>query len=146
MWWYIVQLAIILLTILSANEEYNGTAAFRKYEATVSKENKLYHRWGAAFIAVMCAAFPILLYHNSLAVSKLSVFILFIISWGGWYWLLFDIIYANLIGQKWWYLGGSADSDIGLIKLLGEHAGKIKAFACIILIVVLNLVHEIFLK
>lgn len=143
MWWYIVQLIAIILTVFSVNEEYYGTSAFRKYESTVSRENKLYHRWGAAFITAMFLAFPILLYNSSLSANWLDALLLFVVNLVGWYWLLFDILYAKRIGQKWSYLGGSADSDVALVKLLGVNAGKIKAIFCLILIAAINIVHEI---
>lgn len=129
---YVDQILFVLIAFISVKEEINATWAFRTYAPPHTIQSKMYHVWGACFITVVgiiCAyAFG----------NNIKEYIVLTALNGFIYWLIFDIFYAKGIGQKWYYLGGEAKSDSTLKKILGANAGRNKAYACIIIIIILN--------
>lgn len=132
---YIDQILFVLIAYISAQEEINGTWAFRTYASPGTIQSKLYHRWGfvhMAFVGVITAW----AFHTTLLdAAYLAVLNAFI------YWLLFDIWYAKGINKDWWYLGGEADLDKKLI-----NKGKLKAYICLAIIITINIVKLIWHK
>lgn len=49
------------------------------------------------------------------------------------YWLVFDINYAKGIGQLWYYLGDTSDTD-NWLRRFGKDVGKKKAYFCVVVI------------
>jgi hypothetical protein len=60
------------------------------------------------------------------------------------YWLVFDILFSLAIRQKWHYLGSTAGTDKGLMKVLGKNAGQLKALFCLVAIITINLIYKQF--
>jgi hypothetical protein len=48
--------------------------------------------------------------------------------------MVFDPAFAVAYGQKWYYIGDSARTDIEVKKFLGTHEGKLKFFICLFMI------------
>ena len=137
-YFYIDQLLFVLITFFSAKEEKYGTWAFREYAAPGTMQSKLYHSWGIKTIITIGIVSAFAFKTGFLSFVLLGFLNALI------YWLLFDIWYAMGIKQKWYYLGNEASTDKGLKKYFGKNAGKNKAYLCIIIIAVLNILFIIF--
>ena len=88
--------------------------------------------WAIGF-AVSCSVFT-----GYTLWLKLCLVLLSGCVFGTWYWAAFDTLYAHYIGEKWYYLGQSADTDNWLIKHFGANGGRKKFTYCIIVLVILN--------
>ena len=136
---YIDELLFVLIAFVSTKQQVNATWAFRTYAPAHTVQSKMYHVWGACFtilIGFICAyAFG----------KDIKEQIILVILNGFIYWLLFDILYAKGIGQKWYYLGNEAKTDSKLTNLFGKNVGKKKAILCILIILILNIAKAIFL-
>lgn len=138
LYFYIDQIIFVLVAFISVKEEVNATWAFRTYVVPGTIQSKLYHAWGAANIiifGIVCAfAFK----------AGVLSFIYLVLLNGFIYWLLFDILFSIGINQKWDYLGSEASTDSKLKKYLGKNAGRNKAYLCILIIGLINLLFIIF--
>lgn len=58
-------------------------------------------------------------------------------------WMTFDIALNHFTGKPLFYVGETAKLDKLQRKYLGEHAGKIKAGACVVVIIALNVLYQV---
>ena len=131
---YIDQILFVLITFLSVKEEVNGTWAFREYAAPGTIQSKLYHSFGAKSKLITIFLAALAFKTNWVDFALLATINGFI------YWLLFDIWYNIGIKQKWDYLGNEAATDKTLKKIFGQNAGRNKAYFCILVIIILNVI------
>ena len=132
-YFYADQLIFAVIAFFSAREEKYGTWAFREYAPANTIQSKLYHSWGIKTIILMGIVTGFAFNTSFVSFVLLCFLNAFI------YWLLFDIWYAKSIGNDWYYIGNEAFTDRRVKKYFGKNAGKNKAYFCIALIVVLNM-------
>lgn len=132
---------MIVVAYCSSKEEFYATYAYRKYVPPGSTESKKFHSWGAATIGTMFLGLLVL---GSYIIGLFPALISSVLALA-WYWILFDALYARLIGKPWYYLGDEADMDIWLKESLGENAGKIKTYIVLGTILIGNLCYMLFL-
>ena len=131
------QILFLLITIFSAKSEQYATYPYRVGDVPHGKENGLFHKWGAAMMFTIQTAMAF-----GFGKGYLEYGLLFLLN-GFIYWMLFDALYSLFIGQKWYYLGTTAATDITLKKIFGKNAGKGKFLTCLILIIFLNILKYI---
>lgn len=146
----LAQILIIAYTIASALQEVPVLKMAKDYVPHGNPYSQPFHFWGWIMTAIVGAILS-LLQHSigegllSLAFSSL------------WYWILFDVVVGKEVNDTWFYVGTTSDVDKALrdgttvkvfkwtIKIpgLGDHAGKIKAAACLGLIAILNVLYQV---
>jgi hypothetical protein len=141
----LIQILFAAYAFISAIEEAAWSWGYRNYlmDSFRKKEQlDIAHKSGAVAVGVIMVTIAIV-YTTTITSSlpiKMFVFIISFASTGFWYWLVFDIKYAMQIGQRWDYIGETADTDNWLIKKFGSKAGKVKAAICVSAIVLLNII------
>jgi hypothetical protein len=138
-----LQLCVFAFALASTWEEQAFTFPFREVVFDIEtkfRKLKTAHRAGAVgVLSILC--FPIV---NLMTVEfSWPVFweaVLTTTDLGLLYFLVFDIGYALHIGQRWYYLGGTAGTDMMLKRWFGKYAGQIKAAISFLCIIAINLV------
>lgn len=138
-----------LATQYSIREEIHFTYPFREFSWPGDLEahekphhSRLAHRAGAGFILVItfAIAFAVGGYYNIVwmwILFTLFYWILLLCI----YWLFFDIGYALGINKEWDYVGDTSTMDGWVLKTFGDKPGRNKAIACVLLIIIFNLLY-----
>lgn len=136
------QMIFLLFAVSSAYEEAAFTFPFREIDfKDKERQLKIAHRSGAMGMICLGLGAGVI---QAFSFPGLWIGFLTGIACLFCYWLVFDIVYAIRIGQKWSYLGSTAGTDQWLTKLLGRNAGAKKGLFCLIVLIAINLTIKIF--
>ncbi len=128
----IAQIIMIAYAIASAKQEIPVVRLMMTQEVKNSYV-KPFHVWGAVMTIIVCALCALM------QEAILHRIIIFVVS-GMWYWLVFDIALNNGIGKSWNYVGNTSAIDKKLTKLFSSLAGEVKSVACVVLIIIGNVI------
>lgn len=134
-----IQIATILFSIACAWLNKIPVRKMIDYGASLSEERQ-FHRANAAikvlFSAICCYHFVDV---TNMVLCFLTVSLI--------QWAVFDPALNLFVGKKWHYIGTTASIDKRLNRLFPHDAGEAKAFICLGLILLLNIViHGNYLK
>lgn len=116
-----------LVAFCDAREEAALTWPFRtlndqQFDPEVKRRlSKAFHRWGAAGVCVAAALTAWLAAKQWPGIAAYAVLGLAV------YELVFNAGYAKGIGQRWHYLGNTADTDVWWRRRFGAAAGLYRA-------------------
>jgi hypothetical protein len=133
---YILQFVMIVYAIASARQEKDVVQAFLDYVPIGNKYSKGFHNSGA--FMTTCMAAVISLVTTDIVTVAISFFLSLL-----WYWIVFDIALNKYTGKNWDYIGQTAKLDKALNQMFPHgDGGEVKAIACLVFIILLNLLHS----
>lgn len=140
----ILQAGMFLFAVLSSYEENAFTYPFREFKfdlKTKFRLLKIAHISGWLGVGVVLLSIGLVEWNHT---GNVLAGVLVSLGCGFVYSLFFDVFFAlRLPGKKGpFYLGEVADQDKFWIRILGPHAGKIKAGFCLVAIITINLVYK----
>jgi len=141
---YLVQILFIVYACFSATEEAAWSWGYRNIMMPSDQRDRQQdkaHDFGASAVGVVIvmASMPFLWFLFPNVGDMILYFVSSALLSVLWYWLLFDIVYAKSIGKNWDYIGETASTDNRLVEWFGKNAGEIKAVACVVLILIINI-------
>jgi multisubunit Na+/H+ antiporter MnhB subunit len=144
------QAGLLLFAVASAIEEAAFTFPFREiYFDPETKFSKLKNAHIAGAVGVgmilLAIAFAEGFFYEGPIEKKILAGFLCAVACGLVYTFTFDPVYAKQIGQHWFYLGETAQSDNNWKKLFGRFAGEFKAVICLAVIIGINLLFKNFM-
>lgn len=147
------QAGLLLFAVASAFEEAAFTFPFRELGndqfpfETKFKQLRIAHRAGAFGVGMilLAVAFAEGFFYEGPIEKKILAGFLCAVACGLVYTFTFDPVYAKRIGQHWFYLGGTAQTDNNWKKLFGIFAGELKAIICLAVIIGINLLFKNFM-
>ena len=89
----------------------------------------------ANYILKLIIAVTVCSYHDGISFIALADLTLM----GMWLWLSFDIFLNMFIHHEWDYIGTTSKIDFWLTNKFRKRAGELKALACIVVIVGINI-------